>query len=222
MPRAATTQCGQGHRDFMIRRGKRECRACRNEGKRRTRERNRIRSGMPAVRTQPNDTAWDRIRMRLDRSGECWLWTGQTDAEGYAEVRFRGKRIKAHRAVYEHFTGPIPNGLELDHLCHTPSCLRPDHLEAVSHRENVLRGTGFAARNAGKTHCIHGHEFTPENLLTASYRACRQCSRERKRRHYLRKKSALYAQNTTFGGTEVSLGKADQVPPDNPPGDGAG
>ncbi|MBT2412652.1 HNH endonuclease [Streptomyces sp. ISL-12] len=67
------------------------------------------------------------------------LWTGSTD-QGYGRLRFRGRLVRAHRFSYELNVGPIPDGHQVDHLCRTPSCVRPDHLEAVTQRENVLRG----------------------------------------------------------------------------------
>jgi hypothetical protein len=82
----------------------------------------------------------------------------------------------AHRVAYEHWCAPIGSGREIDHLCRNRACVNPNHLEAVSHRENVRRGL----RGALTTHCAQGHEYTPEN--TARYRghrACRACNRER-------------------------------------------
>ncbi len=75
------------------------------------------------------------------------------------------------------FKGPIPEGLELDHLCRVRHCVNPDHLEAVTHRENIRRGLG-----GPRSHCINGHEFTPENTsLKRGWQACRACSREKMR-----------------------------------------
>ena len=123
-----------------------------------------------------------------DRDG-CWLWTGHVGPHGYA--RFDGVAW-AHRWSYEHFVGPIPVGLEIDHLCRNRSCVNPDHLEPVTRRENLLRGDTFASRNAAKTHCIHGHEFTPANTYVAAGggRYCRTCRAERERRRKARIRSA--------------------------------
>lgn len=134
---------------------------------------------------------------RVDKSGDCWLWTSEIGRKGYGRlVDPQGRRLLAHRVVYELVVGPIPDGLTLDHLCRVHACVNPEHLEPVTTRENVLRGQGVAAINAAKTHCSHGHEFTPENTRVGSdrERICRQCSndarRERHRRARLRQESA--------------------------------
>lgn len=110
----------------------------------------------------------------------CWLWTGWVDGAGYARFTVNGKRWLAHRWSYQHHRGPIPQGLVIDHLCRTPSCVNPSHLEAVPQRENVHRGTGTPAVNLRKTHCLRGHAFTPANTYVnprTGARRCRQCRR---------------------------------------------
>lgn len=111
-----------------------------------------------------------------DPSG-CWLWTGTLDKKGYGGFSIaRCKKILAHRFAYEHFREPIPKGLTLDHLCRVHNCVNPDHLEAVTRRENLLRGVGFPAVNARKTHCLRGHEFNDRNTRRArGARVCRIC-----------------------------------------------
>lgn len=85
----------------------------------------------------------------------------------------------AHRYAYEHFIGPIPEGLQVDHLCRVRNCVNPDHLEAVTCRENVLRGDGVAAANARATHCPQGHAYDEANTYTWTNggRHCRACAR---------------------------------------------
>lgn len=75
-------------------------------------------------------------------STPCWLWSKPLEYNGYGKVMVRKRRVWAHRAMWEQTNGPIPEGLELDHLCRIPSCVRPDHLEAVTHQENMRRGNG--------------------------------------------------------------------------------
>ena len=125
------------------------------------------------------DRFWSKV---LRRDQGCWEWLGYHDANGYGKFAVRGFGRYAHRLIYELLTGPIPEGLELDHLCRNPRCIRPDHLEAVTHRENLMRGVGPAAQNARKTHCVNGHEFTPENIYwrgDGKGKQCRQCCFDR-------------------------------------------
>lgn len=104
----------------------------------------------------------------------CWLWKKPTP-NGYGRVGL----VWAHRLAYELLVGPIPTGLELDHLCRAPACVNPAHLEPVTHFENLRRGNGPAAINARKTHCIRGHGFTAENTYRppSGDRRCRTCVR---------------------------------------------
>jgi hypothetical protein len=105
----------------------------------------------------------------------CWIWDTPHPESGYGQ--FGGGN--AHRWSYEFFVADIPAGLELDHLCRSRSCVNPWHLDPVPTAVNVLRGEGPAAVNARKTHCIHGHEFTPGNTYRPpgrpNTRHCRAC-----------------------------------------------
>lgn len=124
----------------------------------------------------------------------CWLWLGHVDRGGYGQFRVGSqtdgtrRHARAHRVAYELLRGPIPAGQTLDHLCRVRSCVNPDHLEAVSKRENILRGESFAAINASKTHCANGHEYTPENTrLWRGERYCRTCRTEQEKRRWAAK-----------------------------------
>ena len=89
-----------------------------------------------------HDTYGQMILSRVDQSagpGGCWLWTGCTNRGGYGLTKFRGRTTGAHRAVYRLLVGPIPEGLDLDHLCSVRLCVNPAHLEPVTHAENVRR-----------------------------------------------------------------------------------
>ena len=95
----------------------------------------------------------------------------------------------AHRWSYEYFVGSIPKDLTIDHLCRNTLCVNPKHLDPVTRKENILRGEGFAARNARKTHCIYGHEFTKLNTYLQRenggvWRKCRKCRRNIHRKYY--------------------------------------
>lgn len=101
-------------------------------------------------------------RISFSESG-CWIWDGCRARGGYGKVSRNGKTMMAHRFVYTELFGPIPDGLQLDHLCRTRDCVNPDHLEPVTCRENLLRGNTLQAKNAAKTHCPKGHEYTDQN-----------------------------------------------------------
>src|SRR2546421_6548023 len=86
----------------------------------------------------------------------CHLWIGHENAPGgYGRLSYRGRLYLAHRLSYESAIGPVPAGLQLDHLCRVRCCVNPAHLEPVTGRENVLRGISPAARAAKATHCPH-------------------------------------------------------------------
>lgn len=125
------------------------------------------------------DTLPTRFASRIHADPEgCWLWTGPTDSHGYAQTRRDGL---IHRATYVEAKGPIPHTLELDHLCRVRHCVNPNHLEPVTHRENVLRGDGIAAIAAQATHCPAGHPYAGRNLVIFAdgKRRCRACRLER-------------------------------------------
>lgn len=110
------------------------------------------------------------------------MWVGGKTKRGYGQFQINKKRVLAHRWLYERWVGPIPEGLELDHLCRRPACVNPDHLEAVTHQENVARGLAGtnSANNANraKTHCPRDHEYTEENTRWyRDMRYCRECKR---------------------------------------------
>ncbi|HYE58590.1 MAG TPA: HNH endonuclease signature motif containing protein [Rhodothermales bacterium] len=132
--------------------------------------------------------------------GPCWLWTASKNGTGYGafcvyiDLNKMG-RAMAHRWSYEHHKGPIPAGKEIHHICGTPACVNPDHLEPVTRQENLAHGTSFAARHARQTHCWRGHEFNDENSYVnkSGRRVCRACNRLRLREHIARKKGEMPA-----------------------------
>lgn len=114
---------------------------------------------------------------------KCWTWQGSTKPQGYGNIGLLVNGVKAthrvHRVSYETFVGPIPEGLTLDHLCRNRACINPGHLEAVSLRENILRGLTLAAAQIQQTHCKKGHPLSGDNLRTyKGHRHCRVCAAE--------------------------------------------
>lgn len=116
----------------------------------------------------------------------CWEWTAGTRRRGYGRFGSKANQRASHRVAYEALVAPIPEGLQLDHLCRVPGCVNPAHLEPVTGPENTKRGAearaaaGEKLRRAKKTHCKNGHEYTPENTYfspRAERRVCRTCQR---------------------------------------------
>lgn len=119
--------------------------------------------------------------------GPCWLWTGHVDTNGYGIIKVDGKNRKVHRWSYEHHVGPIPPGLDPDHLCRVEACSRPTHLEPVTPGENQRRGLNGEL----KTHCRNGHPYTAENVKLNTYgkRHCIICTAAAQKRHRDKKRA---------------------------------
>jgi hypothetical protein len=133
-----------------------------------------------------------RFWTKVDRNGPngCWLWLGAPNGSGYGQFFVRRKHLTAHRVAFllARKVHEIPDDLVLDHLCRNKLCVNPDHLEMVTERENIVaRGIGPTAKNAAKTHCPMGHEYTSENTrLRRGKRECRECVRAQQREQWKR------------------------------------
>ncbi|MET8864633.1 hypothetical protein ABZW11_16985 [Nonomuraea sp. NPDC004580] len=143
--------------------------------------------------------ARDRLLAKLvPQPNGCWHWTGFVERNGYGRVGYKGRRgTPLHQAVYDCFIGPVPEGMEIDHACHSrskdcrggPTCLHrrcgnPDHLEAVTQAENARRAAALV------THCPRGHEYTAENTyVRGGRRFCRRCNLAATRALKARKKA---------------------------------
>jgi hypothetical protein len=123
-------------------------------------------------------------------SNGCWQWRGSLANGGYGHYSVRRTIFYAHRFSYWLYKGDIPKGLDLDHLCRNRGCVNPDHLEIVTNKENVLRGTGSSAQYARRDRCKNGHKFDDTNTkLRGRARVCRKCSAIRCRIYKAKKKS---------------------------------
>jgi len=139
---------------------------------------------------------------RIVEDGECWLWTGTKTPGGYAQAAMSAKtrgdytpgakvvHVVVHRWTYELHVGPIPAGLDLDHLCRVRNCVNPWHLEPVTRSVNLKRAVGIGSQWSKRTHCSAGHEYTPENMTRATdgSRVCRTCRREISARYAARQR----------------------------------
>lgn len=116
--------------------------------------------------------------------GPCWLWTASLDSHGYGQFRIARRTVRTHRWAWISLRGEHAPGLELDHLCRVRECCNPDHLEPVTRQVNNARGASVSAKAKRKTHCVRGHEFTPENTYIGprGHRACIACRRAADRR----------------------------------------
>lgn len=140
------------------------------------------RNGDPEKLVQrPGRTLFERFHERIVISGDgCWLWTGATDGHGYGAINVEGRARKAYTVAYTLLVGPIPEGLQLDHLCRVRACCNPAHLEPVTSKENARRGLNGVLNVA----CPHGHPYDEANTYYApgnGGKRCRECNRERGR-----------------------------------------
>jgi hypothetical protein len=128
----------------------------------------------------------------VDANG-CWNWGLTIDNQGYGRIGLKQKKGLAHRIAYQELVGPIPDGLVLDHLCRNRKCCNPSHLEPVSNRENILRGTSQSAINSAKVCCTNGHEFDAGNTRydKLGKRHCRKCCAIRSAKYQKLKSSNL-------------------------------
>ena len=186
---------------------------------------------------RPRLSIKERIRrfVHIDPVTGCWMWSGPIDDKGYARLPIRDNRSPkarlAHRISYETFAGPIQKGLDLDHLCHTKTCaggrncmhrrcVNPEHLEPVTRKKNLQRGTNVGAagrksatrKQRAKTHFAHGHKYTAETLglyqsATHKFRYCKTClhlrnvSEERKRK---RRKQPINSPSVGLSDSKIS------------------
>ena len=132
-------------------------------------------------------TVAERLMYKVRQVGRCWEWQGSTNGSGYGEMRVaRQGKVYAHRLMYEMTWGELAPGMVVAHRCDNPRCVKPSHLFPATQMENVrdMIAKGRARVQPRKTHCIHGHPFTPENTMRGKggAQACRECSNARRRK----------------------------------------
>lgn len=151
----------------------------------------------------PRQYFWTKVAF----SDECWEWKGAVGGGatgGYGNFRYtppggQSRVMAAHRFAWLDIYGQLPVGLDPDHLCRNRLCVRPDHIEWVTHQENVRRGMLGEVqrkRQSGKTHCPRGHPYSGENLYDhpkpdgSPHRRCKECTRILGRERYQKKKES--------------------------------
>lgn len=154
---------------------------------------------------QPAEIMQQRIKrnIAIDDNG-CWIWQRRVSPNGYGLAWLstsyaKGMNTSAHRVSYLAFKGAIPEGYHIDHLCKVRACVNPEHLEAVTPRENVRRSNAKYKSLMARTHCPKGHEYTPENTYTAKTkhggisRSCATCSKQSSRHRAALKRMIVHA-----------------------------
>ncbi len=147
----------------------------------------------PSYKVKLEPRFWEKVA--VGGTDECWPWRAYINPKGYGsfEVCFNGRAqgIEAQRLGWQIVNGDIPVGATIDHLCRNRACVNPAHMEAVSTKENVLRGVGLTAMNKRKTHCPNGHPYSHANthVRTRGSRECRTCIRERATGYRVAKRS---------------------------------
>ena len=149
-----------------------------------------VRTGTTDARIAP--TLEQRFWAKVEKTDTCWNWTGAISSVGYGRLSVNEYPRYAHRISYEMHVGPIPAGMQVDHLCRNRACVNPAHLEVVSQRENIIRGTSPAAKAAHRRTCLRGHLLTAETtyITRQGARVCRKCRREWGSAYRARKRDA--------------------------------
>lgn len=139
--------------------------------------------------------------IKVKKTQTCWNWIGYIGKTGYGQFKKNNKMQKAHRVSYELYKGKIRRELEIDHLCRNKKCVNPKHLEAVTHRENMLRGNSFVAINAKKIRCKYGHKFDKKNTgffidkNKCQGRYCKKCRNLYQKYYRIKQKNVISSTN---------------------------
>ena len=131
-----------------------------------------------------------RFFSHVEKTTTCWIWKGCIGTTGYGCCDKKYGDYYAHRASYKIAKGNIPYKLQIDHLCKNKKCVNPEHLEAVTQRENIRRGESISTINARRTSCDYGHQFTEQNTFFRPswngvwYRSCKKCKADSDSAYY--------------------------------------
>lgn len=153
-----------------------------------------------------------RFWSKVVQTDNCWIWIASVNKLGYGTFNYNHKTILAHRFAWQLVNSYIPEGMELDHLCRNPPCVRPDHLEPVTHKENCGRGNAGLYQSI-KTHCPQGHEYSLQNtrILSNGGRSCKTCQAEyqqkwnKNHREHVNKRARDYRARSKFNLTIYAL-----------------
>jgi hypothetical protein len=144
--------------------------------------------------TRTRAPIFDRLVRLSDRSGDCWLWTGARYRNGYGQMCLDGKRRSAHRVSWEAANGPVPVGLDLDHVCRVRHCINPAHLEPVTRSENMRRALPFRTYVSPgaprRETCMRGLHSMEEASVGPHGRYCRNCRNERQQERRRRNRAS--------------------------------
>ena len=149
-----------------------------------------------------DERRWERYLQKVEKTESgCWLWQGWKSTTGYGVLRMGYGQVKAHRAFYEHFVGPIPDGMYILHSCDTPACVNPEHLRPGTQSDNMQdaasrgRLAGPTAENAAKEACHLGHPLVQQK----GRRRCYVCANEKARARYAARQKSGPQPSTEHG-----------------------
>ncbi len=159
-----------------------------------------------------NVTRADRFWAKVQKTETCWLWTG-AKSRGYGYFNIGDHQDLAHRVAYRWLVGPIAAGTEIDHLCRVKNCVRPDHLEAVTHKLNLRRSDEVTGKRSARTHCPQGHPYDEANTHRSAdgRRHCLICRRANQTRTRAAKPKKPHARGERMGSARLMWEQVTEI-----------